>query len=68
MIGAGRLALYVISGEFQVKHQLEFFTNAQYRQKWQYWHHRLYYVKTKKIQQQNVTPLSTELTTSAIHV
>ena len=27
---------------------LEFFTNTQNRQKWQYWHHRLYCVKTKK--------------------
>ena len=29
-------------------HVREFFTNTQNRQKWQYWHHRLFCVKTKK--------------------
>ena len=45
---------------------IEFFTNAQTWQLLQYWHQRLYYMKRKTIQQQNVTPLSTEPRTSAI--
>ena len=46
---------------------IEFLTNTQNCQLWQYWHHRLYYVKTKN-PATNVTPVSIESMTSAIWI